>query len=163
MMYFLCSLTESGKDGSASSDQGEEMDHNKSQSEDDGQEGKKSRQKTVRKNKRVPDSEDSSDEERVESVKEANEGNCNASPRKTIKNKEDEIKKETAGSGSPSQGKTTLQSDAEGDSHSDSSSHKDDDKKGSSTSNESEEGDYPNSIPVMTYHFSIHLYILLFT
>lgn len=162
MMYLLCSLTESGKDGSASSDQGEEMDHNKLESEDEEQEGKKSRQKPVRKMKRVPDSEDSSDDEGVESVKEANERNCNDSPSKTIKNKEDKIKKETAGSDSPSQGKTALQSDAEGDSDSDSSSHMDDDKKDSSASNESDEGDYPNFIPSIAYNFFIHLHSFFF-
>lgn len=162
MMYLLCSLTESGKDGSASSDQAEEMDHNKSESEGEEEERKKSRQKPVRKMKRAADSEDSSDEEGVESVKEANERNCNDSPSKTIKNKEDKIKKETGGSDSPSQGKTALQSDAEGDSDSDSSSHKDDDKKGSSTSNESDEGDYPNFMPSIAYHFFIHLYSFFF-
>lgn len=143
------SSEESGKDGSASSDQAEEMDHNKSESEGEEQERKKSRQKPVRKMKRAADSEDSSDEEGVESVKEANERNCNDSPSKTIKNKEDKIKKETGGSDSPSQGKTALQSDAEGDSDSDSSSHKDDDKKGSSTSNESDEEKEKEKAPVV--------------
>lgn len=161
-MYFLCLLAESGKDASASSDQGEETDHNKSESEDEEQQGKKSRQKPVRKMKRVTDSEDSSDEERVASVKKVNETNSTHSPSKNIKNKDAKIKKETAGNQSPSQGRTASQSDAESDSDSDSSCHKDDGNKGRDTSDESEEGDYPNFIPSFGYIYffnSFHLFV----